>query len=89
VITTKLRHWLPLKRTELIEAGHPLPDRNGLEGAHRIRSLLKDSGPEDLVLVVLSGGGSALLPLPVEGVSLEEKQEMTSYCSTAGLTLMR
>ena len=84
VITTKRRHCLPLKRTELIEAGHPLPDRNGLEGAHRIRSLLKDSGPEDLVLVVLSGGGSALLPLPVEGVSLEEKQEMTQLLLDCG-----
>ena len=84
VITTKLRHCLPLKRTELIEAGHPLPDRNGLEGAHRIRSLLKDSGPEDLVLVVLSGGGSALLPLPVEGITLEEKQEVTQLLLDCG-----
>jgi glycerate 2-kinase len=84
VITTKLGHRLPLKRTELIEAGHPIPDRNGLEGAHRIRSLLKNSGPEDLVLVVLSGGGSALLPLPVEGITLEEKQEVTQLLLDCG-----
>jgi len=84
VITTKGGHRLPLKRIELIEAGHPLPDRNGLEGAHRIRSLLKNSGPEDLVLVVLSGGGSALLPLPVEGITLEEKQEATQLLLDCG-----
>ena len=84
MITTKLGHRLPLKRTELIEAGHPIPDRNGLEGAHRIRSLLKNSGPEDLVLVVLSGGGSALLPLPVEGITLEEKQEVTQLLLDCG-----
>ena len=84
VITTKLSHRLPLKRTELIEAGHPIPDRNGLEGAHRIRSLLKNSGPEDLVLIVLSGGGSALLPLPVEGITLEEKQEVTQLLLDCG-----
>jgi len=84
VITTKGGHRLPLKRIELIEAGHPLPDRNGLEGGHRIRSLLKNSGPEDLVLVVLSGGGSALLPLPVEGITLEEKQEATQLLLDCG-----
>ena len=84
VITTKGGHRLPLKRIELIEAGHPIPDRNGLEGAHRIRSLLKNSGPEDLVLVVLSGGGSALLPLPVEGITLEEKQEATQLLLDCG-----
>ena len=88
VITTKLGHRLPLKRTELIEAGHPIPDQNGLEGAHRIRSLLKNSGPEDLVLVVLSGGGSALLPLPVEGITLEEKQEVTQLLLDCGADIM-
>ena len=88
VITTKLGHRLPLKRTELIEAGHPIPDRNGLEGAHRIQSLLKHSGPEDLVLVVLSGGGSALLPLPAEGISLEEKQEVTQLLLDCGADIM-
>ena len=84
LITTKRGHRLPLKKTQLIEAGHPIPDRNGLEGAHRIQSLLKDSGPEDLVLVVLSGGGSALLPLPVEGITLEEKQEVTQLLLDCG-----
>ena len=87
VITTKLGHRLPLKWTELIEAGHPIPDRNGLEGAHRIQSLLKDSGPEDLVLIVLSGGGSALLPLPVEGITLEEKQEVTQLLLDCGAAI--
>ena len=63
VITTKYGHLLPLKKTEIIEAGHPIPDQKGFEGTKKIQSLLKESGPEDLVIFLLSGGGSALLPL--------------------------
>jgi hydroxypyruvate reductase len=84
VITTKDGHLLPLKKTEVIEAGHPLPDARGFTGAKRIRELLKESGPEDLVIYILSGGGSALLPLPVEGIALEEKQEATQLLLDCG-----
>ena len=54
VITTKYGHRLPLKKTEIIEAGHPLPDRKGYEGAKKIQRLLKESGPKDLVIFLLS-----------------------------------
>ncbi len=84
MITTKYGHTLPLKKTERIEAGHPLPDRNGLEGAKKIKNLLIQSGAEDLVIFLLSGGGSALLPLPVEGITLEEKQEVTQFLLDCG-----
>lgn len=84
IITTKYEHVLPLKRTEVIEVGHPIPDQEGFEGAKKIRSLLGGSGPADLVIFLLSGGGSALLPLPVEGITLEEKQQVTQFLLDCG-----
>jgi glycerate 2-kinase len=84
LITTKYGHLLPLKKTEIIEAGHPIPDQNGYEGAKKIKNLLKKSGPKDLVLFLLSGGGSALLPFPADGIGLKEKQEVTQLLLDCG-----
>ena len=84
VITTKYGHLLPLKRTEIIEAGHPIPDQKGYEGAKKIQRLLKESGQKDLVILLLSGGGSALLPFPVDGIELKEKQEATQLLLDCG-----
>jgi len=84
IITAKYGHTLPLKKTTIIEAGHPIPDQKGFEGAKKIQSLLRASGPGDLVIFLLSGGGSALLPLPVEGITLEEKQQVTQLLLDCG-----
>ncbi len=84
VITTKYGHLLPLKQTQTIEAGHPIPDRKGYEGARKIQRLLKESGPNDLVIFLLSGGGSALLPFPADGIELKEKQEATQLLLDSG-----
>jgi len=84
VITTKYGHSLPLKKTELIEAGHPIPDQKGIEGAKKIQILLNETGSKDLVIFLLSGGGSALLPLPADGITLEEKQEVTQLLLGCG-----
>jgi len=84
IITAKYGHVLPLKRIEVIEAGHPIPDQKGFEGTTKIQSLLRASGPGDLVIFLLSGGGSALLPLPVEGITLEEKQQVTQLLLDCG-----
>lgn len=84
VISTKYGHVLPLERTEIIEAGHPIPNQKGFEGAKKIQSILKESGPEDLVIFLLSGGGSALSPLPAEGITLEEKQQVTQLLLDCG-----
>ncbi len=88
IITTKYGHGLPLKKTEVVEAGHPLPDQKGLEGAKRIQSLLKESGEKDLVIFLISGGGSSLLPLPVNGISLEEKQKTTQLLLNCGADII-
>lgn len=84
LITTKYGHALPLRFTEIIEAGHPLPDPKGLEGARKVKDLLTNTGPKDLVLFLISGGGSALLPLPADKITLEEKQELTQLLLDCG-----
>ena len=84
LITTKYGHVLPLEKTEVIECGHPIPDQNGIQGAKKMLSLLEESRSEDLVIFLLSGGGSALLPLPIDGITLEEKREVTQFLLDCG-----
>lgn len=87
IINTKYGHALPLKTIKIHEAGHPVPDVSGLRGTQEIVRLLQLTGEKDLIFCLLSGGGSALLPLPVEGVTLEEKQEMTRMLLECGATI--
>ncbi len=72
---------------ELIEAGHPVPDAAGLAGARRLQARLCDLSPDDLVICLISGGGSALLPAPVEGITLEDKQALTGLLLRSGATI--
>ena len=69
VVITRYQHGLPTKRIEVIEAGHPVPDAAGAEAARRILSETKELGPDDLLLCLMSGGGSALMTLPAEGLT--------------------
>lgn len=84
IITTKYGHTLSLRQTESIEAGHPIPDQNGIDGTRKVQSLMKACGKDDLVIFLLSGGGSSLLPLPADGISLEEKQKVTQLLLDSG-----
>lgn len=77
IINVKYGHGLPLRKIKLNEAGHPLPDENGVRGSMEIARILTDASEEDLVLCVLSGGASALLTLPAPGLTLEDKQAVT------------
>lgn len=86
-VNVKYGHSTPLRRVEVVEAGHPVPDAAGVDGAEKIVELLAPLGEEDLVFCLLSGGGSALLPLPVEGVTLEEKQAVTGLLLQCGATI--
>jgi glycerate 2-kinase len=86
-VTTKYGHSLPLKKIEVMEAGHPIPDQKGFKGAKKIQSFLKESGTEDLVIFLLSGGASALLSLPANGIALEEKQEVTQLLLDCGANI--
>ncbi|HSB81735.1 MAG TPA: glycerate kinase [Candidatus Methylomirabilis sp.] len=84
VVVTKYGHVQPTKRIRLHEAGHPVPDDAGIAGAQAILDEVRGLGADDLVLVLISGGGSALTPAPVEGISLAEKQALTKALLACG-----
>ena len=86
-VNVKYGHGRKLRRLHIQEAGHPLPDARGLEGAQEITRLLEGLTARDLVIFLISGGGSALLPLPVPGVTLEEKQKVTQLLLRCGATI--
>ncbi len=88
VVNTKLGHaGKRLRKIEVVEASHPIPDEEGLQGAEEIAAFANKAGQDDLVLCLLSGGASALLPLPVEGLSLEEKGNITRQLLARGATI--
>ncbi len=74
-------------RIRLHEAGHPVPDQSGLDGTQEIVRLVEDAGADDLVLCLISGGGSALLMLPEEPVSLTDYQQLTNLMLRSGATI--
>ena len=76
-----------LRYIQVTEAAHPIPDEAGIRGAEKIAALAARAGEGDLVLCLLSGGASALLPLPVAGLSLEEKQNITRQLLARGATI--
>ncbi len=84
VVVTKYGHVLPTKLIRIHEAGHPVPDQNGVAGARAILEHVQGLAPEDLVLVLISGGGSALTPAPTAGIRLEEKQALTKTLLACG-----
>src|SRR4051812_31224756 len=78
----------PLPQTvELVQAGHPLPDRRGVEAARRIDALARAAGPHDLAVVLISGGGSALLADPASPLTLEQLGAVTNALLRAGATI--
>lgn len=87
IINVKHGHTAALKKVTINEASHPLPDEAGLEGAREIAGLLGKTGERDLVVFLISGGGSALLPLPAEGLTLEDKQNLTQRLLECGATI--
>lgn len=84
LINVKYGHTADNKRVEVVQAGHPIPDEAGLGGAQRMLALLEGLGEDALVFCLLSGGGSALLPLPAKGINLAEKQQLTGLLLEAG-----
>lgn len=86
-VNVKYGHIGPVSRIHIHEAGHPLPDQAGIEGTLRILELLQPLDENDLVFCLLSGGGSALLPAPADGLTLEEKQETTRLLLACGATI--
>ncbi len=87
LVVTRYGYAVPCERIEIVEAAHPVPDAAGREAAGRMLALVQGLGPDDLVICLISGGGSALLPLPGEGVSLEDKQAINRALLKSGATI--
>jgi len=87
LVTVKIGYTAPLQRIALREAGHPLPDAAGAAAAEEMLTLLSDLGPRDLVICLISGGGSALLPLPRPGLTLADTVRTTDVLLRSGATI--
>jgi glycerate 2-kinase len=87
LVVVKDGHLAPTHRVRLVEAGHPVPDERGAQAARDIRGLVESAGEDDLVLVLVSGGGSALTPAPAPPITLADKQAVTRLLLAAGATI--
>lgn len=87
LVVTRYGHSKPCKHIEVVEAGHPNPDAAGFEAAVRIRNLLKGLTADDLVLGLWSGGGSSLLALPADGITLADKRGINQQLLRSGAAI--
>ena len=87
LVITRYGYNVPCERIEIIEAAHPVPDAAGLEGAKRMMDFVKGLSADDIVLCLISGGGSALMPLPIDGLTLEHKQAVNRALLASGATI--
>jgi hydroxypyruvate reductase len=86
-VVTRYAHAVPTQRIEVIEASHPVPDENSEHAARQILEAVQGLGPEDLVLALMSGGGSALMVLPAEGLTGVDKQAVNRALLRSGATI--
>ena len=87
LVVTRYGYRVPTKRLEVVEAAHPVPDAAGHDAARRIFHMVQGLTEDDLVLCLISGGGSALLTLPAEGLTLEDKQAVNKALLKSGATI--
>jgi hydroxypyruvate reductase len=87
IVVTRYGHGAPTRCIEVVEAAHPVPDAAGRDAARRILERVRGLRPDDLVLCLISGGGSALLALPAEGVALDDKRAVTGALLRSGATI--
>jgi hydroxypyruvate reductase len=87
LVVTRYGYAVPCKHIEIVEAAHPVPDAAGMRAAQRILDLVGNLHEEDLVLCLISGGGSALLPLPAQGLTLDLKQNVSRALLASGATI--
>jgi glycerate 2-kinase len=87
LVVTRYGYGVPCERIEIVEAAHPVPDEAGLLAAERMLRIVSGLDEEDLVLCLISGGGSALLPLPAPGLHLEHKQAIGRALLHSGATI--
>jgi hydroxypyruvate reductase len=87
LVVTRYGYAVPCAKIEIVEAAHPVPDAAGLAAAQRIRALVDGLTPDDLVVALISGGGSALLALPADGLTLDDKQAVNRALLASGATI--
>jgi glycerate 2-kinase len=87
LVVTRYGHGVPCRRVEIVEAAHPVPDAAGLAAAERMLALARGLLAEDVVLCLVSGGGSSLLPLPLPGLTLEHEQDVHRALLRSGATI--
>lgn len=87
LVVTRYGYEVPCRRIEVVSAAHPVPDQAGCHAAARMLELVRGLRPEDLVLCLISGGGSSLLPLPLPGITLEEKQDLSRELLRCGASI--
>ena len=84
LVVTRYGHAVPCERIRIVEASHPVPDAAGQRAAAEILTIAQDLGPDDLLLCLISGGGSALLSLPSDGISLDDKMAVNRALLKSG-----
>ncbi len=87
LVVTRYGHTVPCKHVEIVEARHPVPDENGHQAAKRMLEMVKGLSADDLVLALISGGGSSLLSLPADGLTLEDKQAVNTALLRSGASI--
>ena len=87
LVIVKYGHGEATRKVKVLEAAHPIPDENGVQHTKELLGLLKRTQENDLVFCLLSGGGSALMIAPAEGVTLQEKQELTRHLLECGASI--
>jgi glycerate 2-kinase len=87
LVVTRYGHAVPCKQIEIVEAAHPVPDDAGMQAAQRMLELVGHLTADDTVLCLISGGGSALLPLPAKGLTLDLKQNASRALLASGATI--
>ncbi len=85
VVVTRYGHGVPTRRIKVLEAAHPVPDEASERAARLIMATVDGLGPDDLVLALMSGGGSSLLALPADGLTLEDKRQVNRLLLASGL----
>jgi hydroxypyruvate reductase len=87
LVVTRYGYAVPCRRIEIVEAAHPVPDQAGLDAARRMLALAQGLTKDDLVLCLISGGASALLPLPLDGLTLDDKQAINRALLASGAAI--
>jgi hydroxypyruvate reductase len=87
LVVTNYQNYKPIIGSEIITAGHPIPDKNGIKASNRVIEILKNATKNDTLIILISGGSSALLPAPVKGLNLNDKIQINQLLLSSDLNI--